>query len=178
MWASQDRQRLLTTNRTNRRVFFCVFESCCDCFVFISTTSVCLSVGCVGAGACGAGGQPAAEGSGGREAAGAGESPTGWRWHQQSRQQHADGWKQVEPEGSVYLRQEIIFSIKQSDVLSIKCQNKVKNVDQCFQSQRWHPQMSCFVHKPKISSSVSQERKETRKLIQLEKMKCYFKKQC
>lgn len=49
----------------------------------------------LGAGASGAGGQPAAEGAGGREDADPGEGATGRGQHQQSHQQHADGQQQV-----------------------------------------------------------------------------------
>lgn len=52
-------------------------------------------VRCLGAGACGAGSQPTAEGSGGWEAADFGEGSTSRRQHQQSHRQHADGQQQV-----------------------------------------------------------------------------------
>ena len=51
---------------------------------------------------------------------------------------------------SVLISLWIIFPINQSVVWSIKCQKMVKKDDRHVQSLKWRPQMSCFVHNPKI----------------------------
>ncbi len=62
---------------------------------------------------------------------------------------------------SLSINLSIIFSINQLVVWSRKWWKMLIAVSQ---SSRWRPQMSCFVHNPKIFSLLSQRTKETRNI--------------
>lgn len=109
--------------------FICVFCKLLLVFYCFVLILICVHW-CLGAGACGAGRLPAAEGPRGWEAAGAGESATSWKRHQQSYQQHADGQQQVGAEGTgslwwwrvgvwIYVTDELLVLANSSIFISI-----------------------------------------------------------